>query len=182
MKKCVFCGKQAVFQVTEINTGKVESFDMCVVCGKQYLSGIEEKPKGKMIDVSTVETPEQLLELINEISEKPVGTKEPCPGCGFTSVEFGKSGKFGCPQCYDHFQQEFNTLVVPYQKADEHMGKRPRRKEPLDETPEEAMKTLLLRMKKASELENYELAAKFKKQIDELKKSIPSPQNTSEGQ
>ena len=190
MRKCVYCDEtQIVYRVTELTDGKVsETYDMCLVCGKEYMKDVykdlqvEKEDNVNALDATEITTPEQLLNFIGKLNMKSkIPQKTPCV-CGMTDKEFHANGKFGCANCYEHFKEEFDTLVVPYQKADEHIGKRPKHRLQREETPEEHVKTVRLRLAKASEIEDYETAAILKKELDSLITSIPSPEQTSEGQ
>ena len=171
--KCIFCDSpNTVYNITEEIDGASETFEMCAECGKEYMKDLVSENKEesmKTVDLTSINTPEALLNLIFQIggSEAAKTAKDPCR-CGMTSQEFESKGRFGCPHCYDHFQEEFDTLVVPYQKSNEHVGKRPKPKPNLNETPEERIKTLKLRLAKASEIEDYETAAKLKKELDAM--------------
>ena len=176
MKRCAFCGsKKTYISVTELEHSKVtETFNMCYDCGAEYMKEVEKdlhpQSAKKEVDLTHVQTPLQLLNLINAICRKPISTKEPCPNCGLSPSDFQLHGKFGCAQCYEHFQEEFETLAIPYHHgAEEHVGKRPKHAfQKSMEAPEEKRKVLKLRLAQAVELENYELAAKYRDELNAI--------------
>ena len=173
MKKCFFCNLNlAVYHITELKDGKaVEVFSVCEKCGFEYVKNSENS---EMTHISKIDTPQQLLSLINQMGKIDQSTKLPCSRCGLTCKEFHIQGRFGCPNCYDHFREEFETLVVPWHQANEHIGKRPKNIKRPEETAEDKIKTLKLQLAKASEIENYELAAILKKKLTNL--TSPSPE------
>lgn len=179
--KCTFCdARQSFYYVTELKNGKVvETFQMCADCGREYMKSVMKELEPEQTEsgakVMTITTPEQLLNFLDQLSLKTgvPSKKKPCPRCGWTVKDFQTKGRFGCPDCYDHFSDEFDAVVVPYQKADEHNGKRPKRPRHVDESPEEQLKTLKLRLAKAVEIEDYESAALLKQQLKTLNPSPP---------
>jgi protein arginine kinase activator len=166
MKKCFFCNNvNAVYHITELKNGKaLDVFSVCEKCGTEYIKNSETD---KSTDISNIATPEQLLALIDQMGKSEF-TKPPCGRCGLTIKEFQIKGKFGCPDCYDHFGEEFEALVVPWHMANEHTGKIPKNRKHQEENEEDKIKTLKLQLAKASEIENYELAAILKKKLDFL--------------
>jgi protein arginine kinase activator len=177
IKQCFQCKKitYVPFHITDVlSDGSVHSYDICGKCGENLSPPKEKK---ETLDLSHITTPEQLLEFIAGQIKPTKSPGPPCPQCGLTPAEFDKTGKFGCPACYDHFTEKLTELVFPYHKADSHVGKIPksylRQKA---EDPVEKLKLLKLRMAQAIELEKYELAAEIKKELNEL---APKPEASS---
>ena len=50
-----------------------------------------------------------------------------CPACGFTRQNLGKTGRLGCPVCYDTFGKTIEEAVGGMQRGPRHIGKVPRR-------------------------------------------------------
>jgi protein arginine kinase activator len=175
MAQCA-CGSHAVLQITELKEGKADNVvHMCLKCGHEYMQKIYRcedmsVKKNKLIDLTSITTPEQLLQFMSQISQSR-SDKTPCDKCGLTTQEFQTSGKFGCPNCYDHFKSEFEALVVPFHGANEHLGKKPNRRKPISIT--EQLKTLRLYLAKSVEVEDYESAAYFKREIERLTSPLP---------
>jgi protein arginine kinase activator len=185
-QKCFFCNKirRTPYHVTEIEDKVVEAFDMCSLCAIEYLKGLntEFAPKAKpntVPDISNIQSTEDLLDFINQFSPKEITTqtakdKDPCK-CGMTTKEIEKNGRFGCPHCYDHFEEFMKQMVYPFHKADEHLGKTPKTQimQEIEADPEEKMKLLKLKYAKAIELEEYEQAAEINKEIKQLLDQFP---------
>jgi len=179
ISQCFFCNKTTYtpYRITEITDGTVESYRMCKKCGDEFMSDFKKpEPKKEVeLDLSHIKTPEELLGFIQNMRE---GLDElpPCEGCGLTLKEFDKHGRFGCPKCYEHFEQRMEELVYPFHKAREHVGKRPKHQieKEIEQDPVEKLKLLKLRYAKALELEEYEKCGDLKKQIDELSQSLSS--------
>ena len=98
-----------------------------------------------------------------------------------TLEEFNGHGRFGCSECYSHFEIIMEKLVYPYHKARQHVGKSPKREmaEKLENDPVEKLKFLKLKYAKALELEEYEKLADLVKEIEDVKTLLPT---TSEDQ
>lgn len=112
---------------------------------------------------------EQFLnKLIN--SKVPITKAEliQCPQCGMTLEDFKQNSKVGCAQCYKTFEEYFNSLVKQIHGNTEHTGKKP---ENLDLEGQRQMKIESLQsdLKMALQNEAYELAAKIRDEIRELK-------------
>lgn len=177
LNKCFFCNKltQTPFHVTEFVDGKVDStFDMCKRCADEYL--VDKKPGESKdgMDLTVIKTTQDLLNFIANIS---LSNKKPsitC-GCGTTEQDFEQTGRFGCPKCYDTFQEKIEQLVLPYHGAKQHVGKSPHRatEEQWESTDTEKLKLLKLQRAKAIELEEYEKAGELNKQIQDLNLQHP---------
>ena len=193
MKRCNYCGKSFPpngLRVTEKVDGKWKKLNMCNECAKKLKEGKLDKPleEEKEIEIELfadnveelVKTAESLMEFLTGGSlPQPalhyMDDKGPCKGCGMTLNDFVKNGKFGCADCYKHFEDELLPILMVHQNAhDHHVGKVPKNwKAKQYEDPEEKRKLLLLRKAKAIELEKYEEAARI---VEELK-SLDSSSN-----
>lgn len=169
MKKCPLCDKikPLVIHVTEMKDGKfVENYSLCLECASKFLDFEKEKsvkPAKQELDLSNIETPEQLLDFILRHESQ---TEKTCSVCGLSWGEFDKSGKLGCASCYLSFKDEMHAICNKWHRSDEHTGKRPKNRFNAD--PIEKLKLLRLQLAKAIELEQYEKAAVIKKEIEQL--------------
>lgn len=171
------CPHPRVVHITEINNGAVTEQHLCQNCAGQA-TGEEPVKKDKPI-------PPGFLALMQAILAKPLlapapkSSYPPCPKCGMTTDEIVKNGKFGCTECYSHFQAGVGSILAQCQMgATQHVGKVPQKwaeeqakKRELAETAldkSEQIKNLKLKMAKAIEVENYEVAGVLKKKIEDL--------------
>ncbi len=176
LHKCFFCNKikYTPFHISEINNeGVFENFDTCEVCADTYIATLEKpKEKPKLLDLTTIETTDQLLEFIfvNAPTPIPEKTNQRTCSCGLTESEFDKIGRFGCENCYEYFKHEMESLVYPYHNAKQHVGKNPKRQTQEDWTKNavEKEKVLKLKLAKAIELEDYEKASIINKELTSL--------------
>jgi len=155
------CSLPKVYHITDILGKEVKQMHLCQNCFfNQY--------KGQLH--------EQVVSFINcLITEKQRLLAKKCNNCGFTLEDLAKTGRFGCPDCYDSFKEELGPIMQKCQGgATMHVGKRPKNYEALMEAKEERLdiqeriRLLKLKMAKAVEVENYEVAGVLKKKIEEL--------------
>lgn len=88
-----------------------------------------------------------------------------CSNCGTHLSEFKESGRLGCPECYKTFKKYIDQLIANVQYGEIHTGKY------VEELSDRDKKVvdLQLKLKRAVEEENYELASEIKKQIQAMK-------------
>lgn len=97
-----------------------------------------------------------------------------CPSCGLTYRRFLDTGKFGCAHCYEAFDAQLEPIFRKIHYATEYKGKHPQdahlhlKREPVlsQETPESPRAALERQIKEAVAVENYEEAARLKKELD----------------
>lgn len=148
--------------LTQIAGEKMQKVDLCEECAKE--KGVNDPAAFSFADM--------LLGLgASEEVEKASGQKESaCPTCGFTHADFKKSGRLGCPACYDHFSDGLVSLLKSMHKGVRHVGKVPKRfkklKKALDTS--DRLKTLQAKLSKAIEQEKFEVAAELRDEIKAL--------------
>jgi len=50
-----------------------------------------------------------------------------CPECGHTARDFKKTGLFGCPSCYETFQEIIEPMLEGMHRGLNHSGKVPQK-------------------------------------------------------
>ena len=161
--KCQQCDKQAVFHITELETGEVRELHLCEDHARTYLNQSEaaegddeDKPSaGGLTGPLTVGQTADELALLD---------KKACPMCGITFFEFRNQGRLGCPHDYVHFETELEPLIANIHGATQHPGRKPERAAAeaatLPEGTEELTGVIGLRrsMQEAITCEDYEKA------------------------
>lgn len=148
--------------LTQIAGEKMQKVDLCEECAKE--KGVNDPAAFSFADM--------LLGLgASQEVAKGTGRRESaCPSCGFTQADFKKSGRLGCPACYEHFSEGLMSLLKSMHKGLRHVGKVPKRfrklKAALDTSDQ--LETLQARLSKAIEQEKFELAAELRDQIKAL--------------
>ena len=164
--KCQKCGVNIAnhHKITEINGERFEEH-LCSSCAR---SGAQEK-------LSLFNVGDLFNSFIQpfEVPHK----KLYCEDCLTTFDEFLNTGFVGCEHCYDFFKSQMNNVLKDMQAGTTH---KPRRlkgtsanfEEPLQtDKNEKEMKIeeLQEKIKQAVQEERYEDAAKFKRELDEIK-------------
>jgi protein arginine kinase activator len=87
-----------------------------------------------------------------------------CPRCGFSQADFKKSGRLGCPECYQTFAEGLSGLLKTMHKGTRHIGKVPEALRLSRETGDR-LKLLQKKLNKAIETEDFETAAQLRDEI-----------------
>ncbi len=158
---CNVCGlEEATIHLTEIINSKMVELHLCEQCA--YEKGTDVK---QYLNFN---------ELIEGLSDAP-GTQKSsekkealrCKGCGISFEEFGKSGRLGCPECYQTFSKSLMPLIKRIQKASQHVGKKPTKISGEVKFHME-LRELHERLRKLVEQEAFEDAAKVRDLIRQL--------------
>ncbi len=155
---CEGCKEPATIHLTQIINGVMHKVDLCAKC-----------PKAKNIDDPTgFSLADQLLGLgAGEEIEKSVTQETVCPQCGFSQPDFKKSGRLGCPKCYNTFADGLTSLLKNMHRGTQHKGKVPGRLMRREMLRKE-MDVLQANLRKAVTEERFEEAASIRDQIREL--------------
>jgi len=157
-EQCSHCTKPATIHLTQIINNKIHKVDLCEDC--PFKEGVTD-PEGFSLADFLLKPPASL------------GADQAlqCESCGFTPSDFKKTGRFGCPQCYETFSEILQPMLGNMHKDVVHRGKVPeralarmsrkRRLDQLESDLSEAIKT-----------ENYEEAARLRDQIAQARAAI----------
>lgn len=187
---CDNCGKkEANVKYSEIINGVKREFNLCEECSKKL--GIGEINFKMPIDFSSFfgdfmedfATPE-FMPLFNDIKTLR------CDECGYTFDDIVNTGRLGCANCYDVFEDRLDPIIRKIQNSNRHTGrigkildsKIEKRQERTDnkkaenkeETPNKEnneLENLQLELKAAIKDERYEEAAKIRDRIKEIEKN-----------
>ncbi len=165
--KCQKCDKQAVFHITELETGEVRELHLCEDHARAYLNQSEpvgdgDGPEEGKSSGGALVGPLGVGQTADELA---VLDQKACGMCGITFFEFRNQGRLGCPHDYVHFEKELEPLIANIHGATTHTGRRPSRGQTvgeaaLPEGTEELTAVIGMRssMKEAISLEDYEKA------------------------
>jgi protein-arginine kinase activator protein McsA len=187
MNLCTFCKQpyHGGYRVVDIrNNRAIAEYCLCDFCGAIYTESLfvppappppklpKSKPTGKHVPINVISTAAQLLALLLDKTDPMVAhrkyTHSPCPRCGHTIGDLQAKGRFGCPQCYKHFDDTIVDIVDIAQKgARKHIGKSPKNFVNSQDAGEK-LRILKLRLASAIEHEQFEDAAKLRDQLKAL--------------
>jgi len=163
--QCDICKEnEAKVHLTQIVDGKMQKVDLCETCAKE--KGVSDPTGFSLADL--------LLGLGAAEELKPTGEGSGslrCPACGFTQVDFKKTGRLGCPECYKVFESGLNSLMKAMHKGEQHVGKVPG-KAMRNQELSSKLKSLEGQLKKAVEEEKYEEAALLRDQIRSMETQL----------
>jgi protein arginine kinase activator len=158
---CENCKEPTTIHLTQIINGVMHKIDLCAKC-----------PQAKNIDDPTgFSLADQLLGLGAAEEMKANSDELACPKCGFTQVDFKKSGRLGCPVCYETFRQGLEPLLRNMHRGPRHKGKIPARCENASEL-RSRLESLESALKSAVDKEDYEEAAALRDRIRELETKL----------
>ena len=155
--KCDLCSKPATVHLTQIVNSKIHKVDLCEACAQA--KGVTD-PNGF-----------SLADLLLKASLNPdPATDTRCESCGFTQQDFKKTGRFGCPACYDHFSAMLDPMLETMHKGSRHTGKIPQRA--LErKSLYERLTRLETELDQAIKAERYEDAARCRDEIHKVRQA-----------
>ena len=165
---CICKEKPATVHYTQITGDKTQKVDLCESCAKN--KGANDPAGFAFADL--------LLGLgaSQEVEQAVGGADVKCPHCGFSQADFKKSGRLGCPECYQTFAEGLEGLLKTMHKGTRHVGKAPAALRQSREASDR-LKSLQKKLAAAIEDENFEQAAILR---DELKQiSVRAPEATT---
>jgi len=93
-----------------------------------------------------------------------------CPSCGMTFAEFQGSGRFGCAEGYETFEDLVLPRLERFHDSTRHVGKSPRTGESA-RSQAGYVRSLRAQLKEAVSQEAYERAAKLRDEIRKLEET-----------
>lgn len=94
-----------------------------------------------------------------------------CHHCGTTFHTFKQTGRLGCDQCYEVFNERINTLLRRIHGSNNHIGKIPKKMSGVIHLKRE-LKLLKNKLQHAIENEAYEQAAEIRDRVKQLEDQI----------
>jgi protein arginine kinase activator len=161
--RCDVCQKNdATVYLTQIVEGKMQKVNLCEHCAKE--KGVSDPTGFAMADLLLGLGATQQIEHGGQPAQE-------CPVCGFTQIDFKKTGRLGCSACYDTFADGLANLLKGMHKGLKHTGKMPahlsRRYAMADR-----VKSLETDLQKAVKNENYEDAARLRDEIQKIEHEL----------
>ena len=169
---CELCQQaEATIHLTQVVDGAVKKVHLCEACAAK--SGFDIQGPMSVTDI--------LLGLGGQGEPKAATTsKRPersCPSCHLRRADFKKTGRLGCPDCYDAFKDELGPLLRAMHRGDRHRGKVPERERSRLQATEE-VEALQEKLDAAIQEERYEDAARLRDEIQAVRSTSPeSPES-----
>lgn len=176
---CQICKKvPATIHLTDIHNNVKKEVHICESCAAEKgfnLHGAANLPQ--LLGLAAKKTPAPPL----QAAQSKIKTQEKdliCLHCGTTWSQFSERGRLGCPHDYQTFDAKLRPLIATQIAAGAketeplHIGKRPGPQR-ADDAKQQHIRTLSKKLRAAVAEENYEAAARFKAELDELRAENP---------
>lgn len=161
--KCDLCTNPATVHLTQIVNNKIHKVDLCESCAQA--KGVTDPNGFSLAD----------LLLKASLNPEPTPGNLRCEACGFTQQDFKKTGRFGCPACYQAFEPLFDTMLDSMHKGTSHIGKIPQRALQRKSLYERLTK-LETELDQAIKSERYEDAAKYRDELVQVRQAVARKQ------
>jgi len=153
--QCSVCGKQASVHLTQIVNNKIQKIDLCEHCAQQ--KGVTDPEGFSLADLLAKSGAGQSDET-EEIA---------CPSCGYTTADFRRTGRLGCPSCYTVFQSVLEPVLEDMHSGTRHVGKVPENSLRRANNEQELAR-LRQALDEAVSREDYESAAEYRDRIRQI--------------
>jgi len=183
--KCEKCGENtANVKYTQIVNGVKKEMHLCEQCAEELGIGNMSMNFDMPFDFSNF-----FGEFLNEYNDGFMPTLAlpktlKCDKCGWSFDDFIDNGKFGCPSCYDTFEERIDPILKRLQGSNRYIGRGTKNANPenelkIDDTNKKAkteekkenkIDSLKERLKQMIKEEKYEEAAKIRDEIKKLEK------------
>jgi protein arginine kinase activator len=165
--KCQICEvAEATIHVKEVKNEQVTELHLCERCAR-------EKGYHSMVEKGSISIASQLVWMAENLY--PGGSSQvgmiKCGGCGLKYSEFMKTGRLGCPKCYEDFGTQLRQILRRVHGSVRHVGKAPG-KEGTQFERRRQVQTLHEELERAIEREEYEKAAMIRDRIREIELSV----------
>jgi len=157
--KCQICEKPATVHLTQILNNNIYKVHMCESCAQS--KGVTD-PEGFSLEDLFEKTGLSDIQKAARLSENAK-----CGKCGLSTSKFKKTGRLGCPDCYDALNSFVVGMLPNLHSAIQHSGKVPERSvERMNNA--HRLSALERDLDTAVKDERYEDAAAFRDEIRQL--------------
>ncbi len=159
---CESCNeREATVHLTKVLEGSVKKVHLCEECAAK--SGFDIHGPMSITDI--------LLGMGGALSPKETAADRSCPRCHLRRSDFKKTGRLGCPDCYDTFAGELFPLIKSMHRSEQHLGKVPSREGMRVKLTAELI-TLQKELDKAVAEERFEEAARLRDRIQSCRQQV----------
>ncbi len=165
--------REATVHLTEIIRNEKTEVHLCDHCARDM--GLSSHGGGFSLTVS------DMMSFLDAKEMTDMVDSNTCATCGWTLIDYKRTGKLGCADCYSFFKESLTPILAGYHGSTYHIGKMPlkyiehrKSKGMIDVVRSKNVATLSLHdLEKMLEIavqnENYEEAAKLRDEIKRLK-------------
>ena len=169
---CEKCKKRTatVFYNENIN-GKTRAYSLCGECASKL------REKGDIQDITSMigSFADPFAAMQNDLfggffglpAQKIGASEKKCPNCSCSYAQIAKTGKVGCPRCYEIFADELSATLQTVHGTTTHIGNVPSRHR-AQKARAEQLDRLKSQLQEAVAKEDYESAATLRDEIRQL--------------
>lgn len=169
---CQECGQRtASLHFTKIVNGEKTEFHLCDACAKEkgeLLPGIHNG-----FSIHNLLSGMLNFDTQSAAQKRQTAGQLRCETCGLTYEQFSKIGRFGCSDCYRHFEPVLEPLFRRVHGNTVHSGKLPARSG-VSLKRKRRLRELKARLQQLVAREAFEEAARVRDQIRELEREDAS--------
>lgn len=159
---CDNCGStDAVVHLTQIVNNEMSTHHLCEKCAAD--KGLESAP-----DVSNLPLMEVIGQLTDQVQDNPHLGGVECSFCGLTFGDFRRTGRLGCPHCYETYGTQLPHLLRKIHGGARHVGKVYLPPDPTASEMEKRLEGLRRKLERAVQSEDFERAAELRDEIRTL--------------
>ncbi len=162
MPKCTKCGEPASVFLSFVKGGKVNKLSLCQEHA-DYAENLSSEGFGLL----------EVGDSADSVQSEDLSDVLHCGECGFTQKDFEKTGRFGCPSCYETFGSFLGPVFERLHSGSKHIGKIPA-KDMAEGLINDRIRQLEVKMEQAVAGERYEDAAGFRDKIFAAKQMSPT--------
>ena len=159
---CESCGStDAVVHLTQIVNDEMSTHHLCEKCAAE--KGLQTAPEMQELPLLDV-----LSKMTQESGAERDWVDDECSFCGMTYKDFKKTGRLGCPHCYETFGASLPALLRRIHGGSKHVGKVYLPPDPSASEMERRVEGMRRRLERAVRSEDFERAAEIRDQINTL--------------
>lgn len=177
---CDLCQtEKATIFFSQMVEGKLQKVNLCKCCADE--KGVTDPTGFALADMLEGMGQETSVE-VSLLKDDLV-----CGSCGFSQTDFKKTGRFGCSDCYQVFDEGLDGLLEAMHKHTQHVGKVPSTfpvlpdaiahlatDHPAVHSSVDRLSELKQALSKSVEDEDYEEAARLRDAISQLEMQLGS--------
>ncbi len=158
---------EASYTVSLMMEGQITTRHLCPECMARVNTHMNAQTvKTLLSSIMAAITGERVASAQEEEEEDDLNSPA-CPRCGMKFSQYKRSGKLGCPACYEAFREQLRPMLLKIHGRVQHAGRRPLCTEAAQRS-RTRQEELSREMALAVSLEDFETAARLRDQIRAL--------------
>ncbi len=149
--------REATYTISVMMGGESTTRHLCAECMAKMNANIAAGNVKSLLS--------SILSAITGGGEAPAARKDVvCPRCQTTLSQFTKTGRLGCPKCYEAFHEQLGPMLLQIHGRVQHAGRRPLQNE-REQKARTRQEELTRQMAQAVAAEDFETAAKIRDEL-----------------